>query len=172
MGREKEIMNHWNRTRRMRTLALLPAILCLGAAAAEAQESRVDVFGGAGLLAGVREPRPTANLGTNVWIFRRWGASVRHTIAARGDDLAVVTEFGIRYRIDVDGGRTMLHVGGSPAGFSIDDDGYFEAGVSAVFDVFVGRQISRRVGAGIGISTLIGPGAFINPVGLVVWSFD
>ena len=81
-------MNQWNRTRRMRTLALLPAVLCLGAAAAEAQESRVDVFGGAGLLAGVRDPRPTANLGTNVWIFQRWGGSVRHTIATRGDDLA------------------------------------------------------------------------------------
>ena len=153
-------------------LALLPAILCLGAVATEAQESRVDVFGGAGLLAGVGDWRPTANLGTNVWIFRRWGASVRHTIATRGDDLAVVTEFGVRYRIDVDGGRTTLHVGGSPVAFSIDDDGNFEAGVAAVFDVFVGRQISRRLGAGIGVSTLIGRGAFINPVGLVVWSFD
>ena len=79
-------MNQWNRTRRMRTFALLPVVLCLGAAEAGAQESQVDVFGGAGLLAGVDEPRPTANPGANVWIFRRWGASVRHTIATRSDE--------------------------------------------------------------------------------------
>ena len=58
-------MNQRNRTRRMRTLALLPAVLCLGAAAAEAQESRVDVFGGAGVLVLDDRNAPAANLGAD-----------------------------------------------------------------------------------------------------------
>ena len=164
-------MNQRDRTRRMRTLALLPAVLCLGAAAAKAQESRVDVFGGAGLLAGVDEPRPTANLGTNVWMFRRWGASVRHTIASRGDDLAAVTEFGIRYRIALYDGRAELQVGSSPVAFSVYE-GRSDVGVFPTVDVFTGWRISRRFGVRFGLSALVGDGAFFHPMGLAVWSFD
>ena len=164
-------MNQRDRTRRMRTLALLPAVLCLGAAAAEAQESRVDVFGGAGVLVLDDRNAPAANLGADVWMSRHWGGSVWQTVGRRGYGTAVVINLGIRYRIALYDGRAELQVGSSPVAFSVYE-GRSDVGVFPTVDVFTGWRISRRFGVRFGLSALVGDGAFFHPMGLAVWSFD
>ena len=142
-----------------------------GVGAAEAQDSRVDLFGGAGVLVLDHSRRPTADLGANVWISRHWGGSIRQTIGKREYGTALVTNLGIRYRVALYDGRTELHFGASPVAFSVYK-GRFDADVAAMVDVFAGRRLSRRFGVGFGLSTFIGDGAFFHPMGLAFWSFD
>lgn len=164
-------MSQRNRTFLTRFLAVLSVVLWLGVGVAEAQDSRVDLFGGAGVLVLDNSRPATANLGANVWFARHWGGSVWSTIGRREYGTAVVTNLGIRYRVALYDGRTELHVGASPVAFSAYE-GRFDTDVAAMVDVFAGRRLSRRFGVGFGLSTFIGDGAFFHPMGLVFWSFD
>lgn len=164
----KKAMNSCNR---MLILAVLPGVFLFCAATAEAQDSRVDLFGGGGVLVLDHSRRPTANLGANVWFARHWGGSVWSTIGRREYGTAIVTNLGIRYRVALYDGRTELHVGTSPVAFSAYE-GRFDTGVAAMVDVFAGRRLSRRFGVGFGLSAFIGDGAFFHPMGLAFWSFD
>lgn len=154
-------------------LAVLLVIswLGIGAAAAEAQESRADVFGGAGVLVLDDRNAPAANLGADVWMSRHWGGSVWQTVGRREYGTAVVVNLGIRYRIALYDGRAELQVGSSPVAFSVYE-GRSDVGVFPTVDVFTGWRISRRFGVRFGLSALVGDGAFFHPMGLAVWSFD
>ena len=181
MGREKEIMNQWNRTRRMRTLALLPAILCLGAAAAEAQESRqappaqprdarVEILGGAG-VAFTDTARLWPRVGANVWMTRHWGVGISHLSRTGNPIGSGVSLFSIRYRLKLYDDRTELHAGASPVALSKYRTG-FEIEKVPVFDFSMGRRFHRGFGVRFGLAVGVGGGAFIQPMGFAFWSFD
>ena len=167
---QDELVDESNRTL---ILIVLSGFLWFCVASAEAQDSRVELFGGPGMLVSDEGKRPTADFGTDVWISRRWGGSIWHTLANRYDgSKAVVTMLSIRYRTKLYDGRTELHVGASPVAFSIADGDFRSAVALPLFDLFVGRKISRHVGVRFGVSVLVGDGAFVHPMALGVWSFD
>lgn len=167
---QDELLDESNRTL---ILIVLSGLLWFCVAPDEAQDSRVELFGGPGMFVSDGGKRPTAEFGADVWISRRWGGSVRHTLANRHDgSKGVVTTLSIRHRTELYDGRTELHVGASPVAFSMADGDFRSAVALPISDLFVGRKISPRVGVRFGVSVLVGDGAFAQPMALGVWSFD
>ena len=151
---------------------MLSGLMGFGAAA-EAQDLRVEVVGGAGIFVTERTPTAWAEGGSTVWM-RRLGVGSSHSIRHDGT-MTFVTTFHVRYRIEPSSKRPELIFGGSPLGFRTAGDGDFDWGFSPILDFFTGWKISPRFSVRFGmlfpVTVLGGQEWFIYPMGLGVWSF-
>ena len=154
-------------------LAIMLSGLMAFGVAAEAQDLRVEVVGGAGIFLTKRPATAWAEGGSTVWM-RRLGVGSSHSIRHDGT-MTFVTTFHVRYRIEPSGKRPELIFGGSPLGFRTAGGGDFDWGFSPILDFFAGWKISPRFSVRFGmlfpLTVLGGEEWFICPMGLGVWSF-
>lgn len=161
-------------------VAAIGAIGLFFADSAGAQDSTADVFVGAGMFRTDDFSLATGDVGMNVWLIRRLGVGVRHSVQVGRiyeepvrAHLSVVT---VNFRHELTA-RSYLQAGWIPLMHSVVDDAFgvsssWGGGAYPLFDVFVNvatpYQGFRVQG---GVNLFVGEGGWIHPLVLGVFSF-
>lgn len=155
-----------------RGLICIAFSLAFGVVAAKpagAQDSRLDLAVGMGLLVSSSEARfRTQDAGLAAWLTEHWGVGAgygrQHGIDGL-DDLGevLVTEYTltVRYRRRLFGDHTMLHVAGGPLLWWTrrDDRGRREGTAEGpVLEFFLHHGLSSRFGVRSGVRGMVGEG--------------
>ena len=156
-------------------------MLALPAGSASAQSRVAEVFVGGGVFSTDTRKLVTADAGLNVWLLDGVGIGIRNSLQTGSsfDDeraLANLSSLTVNLRRRIND-RVAVQVGWAPIVYSVISDAFGTergagAGVYPLFDFFVTVRVPNRPFAVRGgANFLVSEGAWLHPMGLVVFSF-
>ncbi len=161
-------------------LALI-GMLALPAGSASAQSRVAEVFVGGGVFSTDTHKLVTGDAGLNIWLLDGVGFGFRHSLQTGRsfDDERVLANLSsltvnLRHRIN---DRVAVQFGWVPVVYSVISDAFGTerdagAGIYPLFDFFVTVQVPNQPFAVRGgANFIVSEGAWLHPMGLVVFSF-
>lgn len=161
-------------------LALI-GMLALPAGSASAQPPVAEVFVGGGVFSTDTHKLFTGDAGLNVWLLDGVGLGFRHSLqTGRSFDdervLASLSSLTVNLRRRIND-RVTVQGGWVPVVYSVISDAFGTqrgagAGIYPLFDFFVTIQVPNQPFAvRAGANFMVSEGAWLHPMGLVVFSF-